>query len=67
MPKPSPDLIGSAEACDLLGIDRSTLSRWVAAGKLDYWVQLPGTNGAFLFERRRVLTLAADVRNGIAS
>lgn len=29
-----PSFIGSAEACELLGIDRSTLSRWVASGRL---------------------------------
>lgn len=49
MPKP-PELIGSAEACEVLGIDRSTLSRWVKDG-LDYRVRLPGRNGAFLFDR----------------
>lgn len=57
MPPASPDLIGSAEACEILGIDRSTLSRWVASDRLTYWVQLPGPNGAFLFDRKVVEAL----------
>lgn len=51
MPPTNPDLIGSAEACVILGIDRGTLSRWVAARRLDYWVKLPGVNGAMMFDR----------------
>jgi predicted site-specific integrase-resolvase len=58
---PTNDLIGSAEACELLGgIDRSTLSRWVAFGKLTPAQQLPGRNGAFLFRRTDVEALAAS-------
>lgn len=50
MPKTaSADLIGSREACDRLGIDRSTLSRWVAAQKITPAMQLPGERGAMLF------------------
>ena len=29
-----PQLISTAEVCERLGIDKSTVSRWVAAGKL---------------------------------
>lgn len=43
------ELIGSREVCDQLGIDRSTLSRWVAAQKITPAMQLPGQRGAFLF------------------
>ncbi|MDP9394382.1 MAG: helix-turn-helix domain-containing protein [Actinomycetota bacterium] len=59
MPKtPAPDdLIGSAVACDLLNIDRSTLSRWVSAGKLAPALRLPGATGAFLFKREDVEAL----------
>lgn len=58
---PTNDLIGSAEACELLGgIDRSTLSRWVAFGKLSPAQRLPGRNGAFLFLRSDVEALAND-------
>ncbi len=58
MPKPTPDdLIGSADACDLLSINRSTLSRWVSAGKLTPTHRLRGTTGAFLFKREDVEAL----------
>lgn len=54
----TPDLIGSAVACDLLGITRGTLSRWVAAGKLTPAQRLEGKTGAFLFVRADVERLA---------
>lgn len=54
------DLIGSAETCTILDIDRSTMSRWIAAGKLPYAVRLPGPNGAFLFNRSDVEELARE-------
>lgn len=53
--------IGSTEACALLSIDKSTLSRWVAAGKLTPVAQLPGKTGAFLFDRAAVEALVADL------
>lgn len=61
MPKPVPDLIGSKEACQILGKDRATLSRWVATGRLVPAVQLPGPTGAFLFHRNDVEALVEDV------
>lgn len=57
---PQPDLIGSAEACQILGINRSTLTRWVATDRITYWVKLPGETGAMLFDRAVVETLAAE-------
>lgn len=54
-------LIGSAEACRILGdINRSTLTRWVADGELPAAGKLPGKNGAFLFDRGDVEALAAQ-------
>lgn len=51
----TPTLIGSAEVCEQLGgIDRSTLSRWVAAGKITPAMKLPGERGAFLFHATEV-------------
>lgn len=62
MHMPKPDLIGSAEVCELLGIDRATLSRWVnhRDPKLTPVMQLPSANGrgAFLFDRKDVEALA---------
>lgn len=57
MPKPE-KLLSSAEVCDLLHIDRSTLSRWVAAGRIKPAHQLPGRTGAFLFNDSDVSALA---------
>ena len=56
---PNVALLNSAEVCDLLAIDRSTLSRWVKDGRLPCYMKLPGRRGAFLFERSAVEQLAA--------
>jgi len=47
-------LLNSAEASEELGIDRSTLSRWVAAGRIAPATKLPGIRGPFLFTRAEV-------------
>lgn len=43
-------LTSSADACKRLFIDRSTLSRWVKAGKITPEAKAPGRTGAFLFD-----------------
>lgn len=48
------DALASIEVCAELGIDRSTLSRWVAAGRITPSYRLPGPKGAFLFSRDEV-------------
>lgn len=60
MPPTTETLIGSAEACDVLGIDRSTLSRWVALGHIAPALRLPGQTGAHLFDRADVERLARE-------
>jgi len=60
MTKTATDLIGSAEACTILHVDRSTLSRWVAAGRLAPVHRLPGATGALLFSRAEVEALAVS-------
>ena len=56
----TPDLIGSREVCRLLDVDKSTLSRWVAAGKITPVLRTSSsTNSAFLFNRRDVEKLVA--------
>ena len=59
MPSPD-DLIGSAEACRLLGdINRSTLTRWVEQGRLPVATRVSNKkNSAFLFKRSVVERLA---------
>ena len=48
------DLIGSAEACEILGIDRPALVRRIAAGKISVFQKLPGATGVYLFERTEI-------------
>ena len=43
------DLVGAATVCEVLKIGRSTLSRRIAAGKLEPLAQLDGPRGAFVF------------------
>jgi predicted site-specific integrase-resolvase len=53
------DLRGSKEACERIGIDRSTLSRWIKDGTAKPAMQLPISNGAYLFTNAEVERLAA--------
>ena len=48
------DHLTSAQVCDLLNIDRSTLSRWVASGRVSPFMKLDGLRGAFIFTRAEV-------------
>jgi hypothetical protein len=56
------DLIGSAEVCDWADIDRATLIRHIAAGKLAPVVKLPGKTGAYMFDRRAVAVYIATIK-----
>ena len=61
-------LLTSAEACEELDrIDRSTLSRWVAQGRITPATKLPGLRGAFLFEPDEVARVRAELRAQAAS
>ncbi len=57
---PTPDLIGTTEAAALIGIERSTISRWVQVGTITAAHKLPSQTGAFLFERAEVERVRAD-------
>lgn len=46
----TPNLIGSAKVCELLGIDRSTLTRWIQSGRIKAAMKMPGPKGAYLFD-----------------
>lgn len=41
--------MASAQVCDHIGFDRSTLSRYVQLGRITPAVKLPGRTGAMLF------------------
>jgi hypothetical protein len=54
------ELINSRDACDEIGIDRSTLTRWVQLGKATPVMRLSGATGAYLFARDDVARLKAE-------
>lgn len=54
----APNLLTSAEVCERLNIDRSTLSRWVASGRITPALKMPGIRGPFLFDPAEVERLA---------
>lgn len=47
-------LITNADACDQLHVDRSTLSRWINAGQINYTQKLPGKTGGYLFTQAQI-------------
>jgi excisionase family DNA binding protein len=53
-------LIGSAEACGILGIDRGTLVRWIASGRIRTVHKLPGQTGAYIFDLAEVERVKAE-------
>ena len=53
------DLLTTSEVCDTLEVGTSTISRWVADGRLAPARKLPGLRGAFLFRRADVDALKA--------
>lgn len=66
MPKTN-TMLTSAEACELLAIDRSTLSRWVASGRIRSAFKMPGRTGGFLFAKAEVERVLAELRSSAAS
>jgi predicted DNA-binding transcriptional regulator AlpA len=52
------DLIGSAEVCTILGVNRATVVRRAKAGTLPVIAQLDGPNGALVFDRADILAVA---------
>lgn len=54
--------LGSAQVCDRLGIDRSTLTRWVAAGRIAPLYKAPGIRGTFVFDSAEVERIERDRR-----
>ena len=54
----TPDMLGPADVCERLGIDRSTLTRWVKAGKIVPAMKLPGLRGAHVFTADEVERVA---------
>lgn len=57
---PEPDLLSTVEAAAIIGVERSTLSRWIDSGRIAPALKLPGINGAHLFARSEVDRVAAS-------
>ena len=53
------DLIGAAGVADILGLDKSNVTRRVRAGTIPVLAQLDGPGGAYVFNRPDILALAA--------
>ena len=57
---PESDLVGSVEAATIIGVDPSTIARWVERKRLTPVAKAPGRYGAFLFSRTQVQRLARE-------
>jgi predicted site-specific integrase-resolvase len=53
------DLINSAEAARILGVDRATFNRWAKRGLVPIAITGPGLTGMRFFRRADILELAA--------
>lgn len=62
-----PTYLGSAEVCERIGIDRSTLTRWIQTGRIAFAQKIPGGNGAYLFNPAEVERARAEYQKQAAS
>lgn len=58
--RPPPDLVGTAQAAEILGVSVATVNRWALSGRLEPVVEIPGRTGARLFLRSDVEELAGE-------
>jgi hypothetical protein len=59
----SEDLIGSAEAALILGVNRGYFNKLAARGEVDVAVKIPGRTGGRMFEREHIEGLAKTRAN----
>lgn len=52
------DLLVSRQVGEILGIDKATVIRRIAAGKLQPIFKMPGTNGPYVFYRADIEAVA---------
>lgn len=62
-----PDLLSTVEVCEIVGFDRSTLSRWIKDGTAVPAMRLPGKTGAYLFTRAETERLAETFKGRSAA
>jgi predicted site-specific integrase-resolvase len=58
---PNTDLISTAEAADILGVNIATVNRWAVAGRIEPTFTGPGKTGARMFARTEVERVKAEV------
>ena len=64
MQSSAPTILNTDEASEILGIDRSTLTRWAATEEMRERLgasKLPGRTGAWVFNRPDVERVAAEL------
>lgn len=54
-----PDLITLTEGAARLGVERTTLFRWMQLGRIKPVMKLPGKTGALLFDPADIESLAS--------
>jgi hypothetical protein len=55
------NLVTAREAMRIFDKDRGTIIRWGREGRIKIAYQMPGGNGAFLYDRASVEALAAEL------
>jgi predicted site-specific integrase-resolvase len=58
--------IGSAEASTILGVDRSTLLRWAAAGRIN-GKKLGSGTASFVFDRAEIERVRAEIEDAVVA
>jgi predicted site-specific integrase-resolvase len=56
----TPVLLPTAEAAQIIGVDASTLSRWVASGRISVALKINGKTGPMLFTPAEVERVRAE-------
>jgi predicted site-specific integrase-resolvase len=54
------EILNTAESCEILGVDRATLKRWVDSGKAVPLRKFSGPTGGYIFFRAHIEQLARD-------
>ncbi len=56
----TPDLVGTVESAEILGVSSRTVKRYALTGELAPVTKMPGDTGAYLFHRADVEQLRDD-------
>lgn len=61
MPKNKDELIGAAEAAEMLNMDIRTVHRKIASGEIPHIGKLPGLRGSYILSKAAVESLTKKV------